>query len=96
MRELLKLRKKKFSIIKKAQSETPTIYLLSEEIEKGILQGGFSQIKLNGQELRKEGEQVIQEIIYRKSESNIFKEEVFKEDEDDNQHSNINRFFGTQ
>ena len=70
--------------------------MFSEEIENGKLQGGFSQTRLNGQELRKEGEQVIQEIIYRKSESNIFKEEVFKEDEDDNQHSNINRFFGTQ
>ena len=81
MKEPSNKKKKSSQSSRNTKSETPTIYLFSEEIENGKLQGGFSQTRLNGQSLLMEGDQVIQEIIYKKSESNIFKEEVFEEDE---------------
>jgi len=75
--------------------ETPTIYLLSEELENGKLQGGFSQTRLNGQELLMEGDQVIQEIIYRELKLNLFKEEVLKKTMTISTQISI-VFFGTQ
>jgi len=95
MKEPSNKKKKSSQSSRNTKSETPTIYLFSEEIENGKLQGGFSQTRLNGQELLMEGDQVIQEIIYRELKLNLFKEEVLKKTMTISTQISI-VFFGTQ